>query len=119
VSFTLRTAPNGRSLRDRIAAALTRAGDTIDATDGVTAEVTDWMLLTRAPAWPSNPDIYIALHRLADHFDYLGGDAAEHDNRIPIYTATDVWERAADMTRRTARDAAVAAQRDRDTEEQP
>jgi hypothetical protein len=42
-----------------------------------------------------------ALRALADHFDYLA-DKSKSWATQPIYNATDMWERAADMSRRTA-----------------
>lgn len=41
-----------------------------------------------------------ALTDLADHFDYMASRAPE--DGLALYTAAEVWERAAHMTRSTA-----------------
>lgn len=44
--------------------------------------------------------IVLALRDLAKHFDHLKSRSEEHKREI--YTAADIWERGADMIRRTA-----------------
>lgn len=45
-----------------------------------------------------------ALNDLADHCMKLSRDSDGSPYLMPVYTGTDLWEQAADMARRTARD---------------
>jgi hypothetical protein len=59
------------------------------------------------PRRPARAEAVLALHMLADHFDYLARDAFEQGLRSPIYSAVDMWRRAETMTRDTAQEVAA------------